>query len=1009
MTQILSSKKGFIVVLIFGILFGYFVWKTYFTFLSHLYPLSFNEANWIVSSEANPHGYFRKELFIPEDVYSVWVKIAATDSFQLYINGRIVDKKLFNSLNVSGIYDLTKMLHSGKNVLGVAVRRRTYPGNPKLVVEGEYGDNYGHIHKFYSDRSWKVVSYEQNQFNGMINWYDVSFNDALWPFVKTAGVPQTNEIYPLDIYPDSIFRNVDGEWIRHPDPAVNLSTFERIIFLQDKADDAWIRLTSDGAYDLRINNIRVDYNENPKGILWLYNITPLLHAGNNTISIGVEKGFSGGVVLSDGFIIHGMDKLIFKTDSTWKVNAQAVNDREVSSEYETQVMPAFSLGKETTLVNPMRKIAREVVLSTDYQIKRYAIGCIIIVFVSLIITGIWIISSIILHYISHVSLDKIKSWFALLYLTPTIFLCFLILLRYDVRYDPSFPFYGRYIYITLALIIVLKVLLIIEVLYWYRDNGDRLSAKSVSTYFFIFKRREIFLLILLIILVSIGFLLRLYNLSKPSLFGDEMSMFEFAQGVLSKGFPHRMLGTILRPATTYELVPYPIAISTFLLGISDFSIRFPAVIFGTLTIVVIYIVGWQIFNRRVGIFAALVYTFTPMSIIWAQNAFHPQQAQLLALLTSYFFYQAIKEEVIKHKPLYIAVIFFILTYLSWEGTGFILPALICSLIAVKGKDISWLRDRHVWFAGGIASLSVIIQLTWRILNQVRYLALGTGLAEVSTPSLFFLDPMYDPWFYIENFLWYEHYIILTLILISGFPMIWKSKCLRFYYVLFFSLIIMMTNLLSNASIRYVHYLLPFFLISASAVIVSGIDSILSLKKWGSLWTIRLASISPMFFLPVIIILSTNDFVLKLYRINNFSNPGGMQSRRNIHWADNRSISEYLLAHTKDGDIVINGSTTPSKYYLGRESEYFIETYLSKMIFYDITQESVGYIDKNTSSVIRNLDELKDVLNKHNRVWINATPYHVYSLYNNNELVDFVDNNFKVVYESYGARLYLWEK
>ena len=101
---------------------------------------------------------------------------------------------------------------------------------------------------------------------------------------------------------------------------------------------------------------------------------------------------------------------------------------------------------------------------------------------------------------------------------------------------------------------------------------------------------------------------------------------------------------------------------------------------------------------------------------------------------------------------------------------------------------------------------------------------GTGLSDVSLPTLYFLDPMYDPTFYIKNFLWLENNALLTLILIGGLPFIFKQTGLSYYCALLFSLIFFMTNLLSHAAIRYAYYFEPFLILPASAITVYMLDS-----------------------------------------------------------------------------------------------------------------------------------------------------------------------------------------
>ncbi len=187
-------------------------------------------------------------------------------------------------------------------------------------------------------------------------------------------------------------------------------------------------------------------------------------------------------------------------------------------------------------------------------------------------------------------------------------------------------------------------------------------------------------------------------------------------------------------------------------------------------------------------------------------------------MTSYLFYEAIRYTPISPRYLYPATVAFIATYLSWEGTGFFLPALGLGVAVVKGKDFSWLRDKHLWIAVGLVSLAVGLQLIRRLLLQIPYLVIGQGLSDVSMPSLYFLDPMYDPTFYLKNFLWLENNALLTLLVITMLPLLFKHIGSAYYCTLLFTVIFLMTNTLSNAAIRYVYYLQPFLILSSSAMV-----------------------------------------------------------------------------------------------------------------------------------------------------------------------------------------------
>ena len=81
------------------------------------------------------------------------------------------------------------------------------------------------------------------------------------------------------------------------------------------------------------------------------------------------------------------------------------------------------------------------------------------------------------------------------------------------------------------------------------------------------------------------------------------------------------------------------ALSSLIVGPSVVAYRLPALIFGTVTIGLIAWAGYRMFDRRVGIVAALIYTFLPSSVAWARDGFYPSQECCFALLTYWLFYE----------------------------------------------------------------------------------------------------------------------------------------------------------------------------------------------------------------------------------------------------------------------------------------------------------------------------------------------------------------------------------
>ncbi len=125
------------VVVATGLLFGSFVWNTFLGPAPHLFALPFEQGRWMTTPERSPQGYFLKELSVRGVAAHAWIRVAATDSFRLTVNGRTVGSDVQPTVNVSGAFPIGHVLRSGRNVIGLQVRRSTH-GPARAAVEGGY-------------------------------------------------------------------------------------------------------------------------------------------------------------------------------------------------------------------------------------------------------------------------------------------------------------------------------------------------------------------------------------------------------------------------------------------------------------------------------------------------------------------------------------------------------------------------------------------------------------------------------------------------------------------------------------------------------------------------------------------------------------------------------------------------------------------------------------------------------------------------------------------------------
>lgn len=157
-----------------------------------------------------------------------------------------------------------------------------------------------------------------------------------------------------------------------------------------------------------------------------------------------------------------------------------------------------------------------------------------------------------------------------------------------------------------------------------------LNLNAVSRF-----RFELMLLAILIL----GAFLRIDGLSKESIWFDESRTVYVA----TSGSLFQVLKTNIEESPMHAPLYYTIMhFWIVLFGDSEFSVRFPSVIFGVLAILVIFKVGSLIFDKETGLLAALILAVSKFNIFYSQEARMYSLLSFLTLLSFYFFIKSLK-------------------------------------------------------------------------------------------------------------------------------------------------------------------------------------------------------------------------------------------------------------------------------------------------------------------------------------------------------------------------------
>lgn len=137
----------------------------------------------------------------------------------------------------------------------------------------------------------------------------------------------------------------------------------------------------------------------------------------------------------------------------------------------------------------------------------------------------------------------------------------------------------------------------------------------------------------LLVIVLLGFTLRLYQLDQESIWIDEILTIDHAQQQNISGVVQRVSLREGAPPGHYVLLHYWIQ----LFGNSSFSVRFPSVIFGTVSILIIFLVVRTIATDKIAIISSLFLATSMLQILYSQEARLYAMFTFLSLLSTYFY------------------------------------------------------------------------------------------------------------------------------------------------------------------------------------------------------------------------------------------------------------------------------------------------------------------------------------------------------------------------------------
>lgn len=364
---------------------------------------------------------------------------------------------------------------------------------------------------------------------------------------------------------------------------------------------------------------------------------------------------------------------------------------------------------------------------------------------------------------------------------------------------------------------------------------------------------------LVIVLVSAIFcfalVLRLIPLrSNTPFWVDEFSTGTSARIILQQGlkiFLDKPPGFESNNSLTYALT----AGSFVLFGQSESAARVPSVIFGSLVVIAVYLLGRKLHSTTAGILASLFTATSYFQIVWSVQARSYMLLQLLTLLTIWWSVKMVEKPDTKLKDLIVLACLFILGM----TTHFMFALCVLSVILVI-----IVSHRHKVIPYAISRWYILISIVVLAIVALWQTGFINSLIAYANSSFLLANNL---WYY-HPFLWREYgLVVFTGVL--GLVMMGRSasKSLGIITLHLVLQLIFVTFFFGHHMSKYLLPIFPYFFIGmgiflyeVSKVLVGNTGKIKLLKKY-TLST-RVLTVAIASGLSLFIIANGHKFVLK---------------------------------------------------------------------------------------------------------------------------------------------------
>ncbi len=927
--------------------------------------------------------------------------------------------------------DLTSFLHPGKNVIGLEILKGQT--NPRVVVEGAVYPvaHADPIQLTTGATSWRISNLSETRQS--LQWFEPDFPDVSWSEAKVLG-PVTEATYTR-LSKNLFDRPLQGNWIGGTQSSKGQVWLRGRWEIQStQISRAYIRFAGNGDYSLLINGALINHYKAENGDrLHLLEVTKFLLPGNNLIAVNLANHLD--TVLAGG-VNFFLDGWVEEIDKDEIVGAIATDDHWTSL---THTVPGWTEGAGEGQPVNLLGLPSPAQFQRSFEGNAYLLnypnylwhqsiwqlGGVIFALVYALILGLWlepqkswrdslsigvailspgtlflICIGLLKHRYAEAEIGLLfaqqqTNYLILLGFTGSVVLMLLSYQMRSYRGERSFTqcFFwfvlGLVAYASLSLasranVFVIMYLAIIagivaSTFVWIQESKDQPQNAELQRKWVAWGEW-----VLLILVVSVGFGLRIYHLSFMDLDTDENTSFDAARGILRTGAPIATSGIWYTRGPFYH---YVLALWLRLVGDSIVNAKYLSVFFGTATLILVYIFARRLTGKVwIALLVTAVLAINPWEIWYSRYIRFYQVLQFMSLLSLWAFLKGFIEQAGRSYQ-YIFFVVLTLTLLTQEISLTLLPAFLIGFLYFY-RPFNLLKDWSIVLGSFMTLIIFIYDLGFALIRLLTplpaiadstapYLRLHfTNIADFSANLLIGSDRMQT---------------LYTLLLLIGFVYFVKRQNgkLVFLFSLVFSQVILVTILCYDTAERYGYGIYPIFIFLAIYSVICITES-LGTKLQQVLHGL----------LPIRAIALSIAILLLIGNIEPARTLAGYDESINRR---NNLVFDYIRAHKELGDVVISPLPSLSVISLGS-----IDYFLMGTGYFDATYWHEGrLIDRWAGGVIvSNLEQMNHVLEKSKRVWIHLEDTRESRF--KHSTWKYVETLGKPVIDSFGTRLRLWQ-